>query len=70
MFMIYPAVFIILVFIVVIIMITFNITDHTIVALIYFAQIWEPWRLSQIQIYIDLANNFPVNSPEWTHFFE
>ena len=46
MFMIYPAVFIILLFIAVILMITFDMTDHTIaaligasIALIYLAQI-------------------------------
>ncbi len=77
MIMIYPAVFIILVFIAVIIMITFDVTDHTIAALIgasitiiYFVQIWEPWRISQIQIYTDLANNFLPDSAEYAHFTE
>ncbi|TRO54882.1 hypothetical protein E2P64_08210 [Candidatus Bathyarchaeota archaeon] len=77
MLMIYPAVFIILLFIAVILMITFDMTDHTIaaligasIAIIYFAQIWEPWRLSQIQIYTDLANGFLPGSPEYEHFME
>ncbi len=75
--MIYPAVFISLLFIAVILMITFDMTDHTIaaligasIAIIYFAQIWEPWRLSQIQIYTDLANGFLPGSPEYEHFME
>jgi len=75
--MIYPAVFIILLFIAVILMITFDMTDHTIaaligasIAIIYFAQIWEPWRLSQIQIYTDLANSFLPGGPEYEHFME
>ncbi|MFX1317710.1 MAG: SLC13 family permease [Promethearchaeota archaeon] len=77
MLIIYPAVFIILVFIAVVLMITFDMTDHTIaaligasIAIIYFAQIWEPWRLSQIQIYTDLANGFLPGSPEYEHFME
>jgi len=77
MLMIYLAVFIILVFIAVILMITFDIADYTIAALIgasitiiYFAQIWEPWRLSQIQIYIDLANSYLPGSTEYEHFIE
>jgi Na+/H+ antiporter NhaD/arsenite permease-like protein len=77
MLMIYPAVFIILVFIAVILIITFDMTDHAIAALIgaslviiYFAQIWEPWRLSQIQNYLNLANGFAPGSIEYEHFTE
>lgn len=73
--MIAPAVFIILIFIAVILMITFDMTDHTIAALIgaslaiiYFAQIWEPWRLAQIEFYIGLAG--PPGSPNHEHFME
>ncbi|MFX1576120.1 MAG: SLC13 family permease [Promethearchaeota archaeon] len=77
MLMIYPAVFIILIFIAVILMITFDMTDHTIaaligasIAIIYFAQIWEPWRLNQIQTYIEYANRFIPGSPDYEHFME
>jgi Na+/H+ antiporter NhaD/arsenite permease-like protein len=69
--------FIIFLFIAVILMITFDMTDHTIaaligasIAIIYIAQIWTPWRESQIQIYTNLANGYPIGSPEYDHFTE
>lgn len=75
--MIPPAIFIILIFIAVILMITFDMTDHTIaaligasVAIIYFAQVWPAWQLTQIDIYIGLANQFPIGSDEYLLFME
>ncbi len=75
--MIFPAVFAILIFIAVILMITFDITDHTIaaligasIALIYFAQIWPGWQINQIETFINLANQFPPHSQQYEYFME
>ncbi len=75
--MIPPAVFIILIFIAVILMITFDMTDHTIaaligasIAIIYFAQIWPAWQLTQIDMYLGFANQFPIGSDEYLLFME
>ena len=75
--MIPPAVFIILIFIAVILLITFDVTDHTIAALIgaslaivYFAQIWPVWQMLQIDFYTDLAGTVPIDSAEYVFFME
>jgi Na+/H+ antiporter NhaD/arsenite permease-like protein len=75
--MIPPAVFIILLFIAVILMITFDVTDHTIaaligasVAIVYFAQIWPAWQIGQFNFYIGLANQFPIDSTEYLFFIK
>lgn len=59
--MIPEAIFIILVFVAVILMITFDMTDHTIaaligaaVAIIFLAQIWPTWRAGQIEYYTNI----------------
>ena len=61
--MIYPAVFILIVFIAVILMITLDMTDHTVaaligasIAIIYLAQIWGGWRPLMVSYYGYLAD--------------
>lgn len=60
--MIYPATFIVLLFIAVILMITLDMIDHTVAALIgaaifliFLSQIWITWQPAMIQYYSDLA---------------
>ncbi len=67
--MIYPAVVIILLFIAVILLITFDVVDHTIasligasLAIIYLWQIWPTWHLHQVETYTSLGL---VNQAQW-----
>ncbi|MFW9831637.1 MAG: SLC13 family permease [Candidatus Thorarchaeota archaeon] len=70
--MIFPAVVIILLFIAVILMITFDMVDHTIaaligaaIAIIFLVQIWPWWYLDQYNNYLALANAVGPGSPEY-----
>ncbi len=83
--MIFPAVVIILLFIAVILLITFDVVDHTVAALIgaslaiiYLWQIWPTWHLHQATAYTDLglleqaqwyADNPFFSAEVFGHFF-
>ncbi|MFX1343271.1 MAG: SLC13 family permease [Promethearchaeota archaeon] len=63
-YMVFPAVIIILLFIAVILLITFDVVDHTIAALIgaslaiiYLWQIWPTWNIHQVIAFTNLAND-------------
>lgn len=71
--MIFPAVFIILLFIAVILMITFDMVDHSIaaligaaIAIIFLVQIWPWWHFDQYTTYMNLANSVGAGNPGYT----